>query len=124
MYSPVNLAGIPQNTSAVYRAVSIWKANNLHGNAGISHGGSGKGPRIHDFRHSFAVKSLRKMVYNKEDIMAVMPLLSQYLGHKNIYATQSYLQFTADMFPYVAETVQTALGNVIPGMEEYDEETY
>lgn len=93
-------------------------------NAGISHGGSGKGPRIHDFRHSFAVKSLRKMVYNKENIMAVMPLLSQYLGHKNIYATQTYLQFTADMFPYVTETVQTALGNVIPGMEEYDEETY
>lgn len=124
MYSPVNLAGIPQNTSAVYRAVSIWKANNLHGNAGISHGGSGKGPRIHDFRHSFAVKSLRKMVYNKENILAVMPLLSQYLGHKNIYATQSYLQFTADMFPYVTKTVQTALGNVIPEMEEYDEETY
>ena len=93
-------------------------------NAGISHGGSGKGPRIHDFRHSFAVKSLRKMVCNKEDIMAVIPLLSQYLGHKNIYATQSYLQFTADMFPYVTETVQTALGNVIPEMEEYDEETY
>ncbi len=93
-------------------------------NAGISHGGSGKGPRIHDFRHSFAVKSLRKMVYNKENIMAVMPLLSQYLGHKNIYATQTYLQFTADMFPYVTETVQAALGNVIPGMEEYDEEEY
>lgn len=93
-------------------------------NAGISHGGSGKGPRIHDFRHSFAVKSLRKMVCNREDIMAVMPLLSQYLGHKNIYATQNYLQFTADMFPYVTETVQTALGNVIPAMEEYDEKTY
>ncbi len=93
-------------------------------NAGISHGGSGKGPRIHDFRHSFAVKSLRKMVYNKEDIMAVMPLLSQYLGHKNIYATQSYLQFTADMFPYVTETVQNSLGDVIPEMEKYDEETY
>lgn len=93
-------------------------------NAGISHGGSGKGPRIHDFRHSFAVKSLRKMVCNKEDIMAVMPLLSQYLGHKNIYATQNYLQFTADMFPYVTETVQAELGNVIPGMEEYDEQTY
>jgi integrase len=93
-------------------------------NASISHGGTGKGPRIHDFRHSFAVKSLRKMVCNKEDIMAVMPLLSQYLGHKNIYATQSYLQFTADMFPYVAETVQTALGNVVPEMEGHDEEAY
>lgn len=93
-------------------------------NAGISHGGSGKGPRIHDFRHSFAVKSLRKMVYSEENIMAAMPLLSQYLGHKNIYATQNYLQFTADMFPYVTETVQTKLGSIVPGMEEPDEETY
>ena len=48
--------------------------------------------------------------------MAVLPLLSQYLGHKNIYSTQNYLQFTADMFPYVTETVQAELGNVIPGM--------
>lgn len=93
-------------------------------NAGISHGGTGKGPRIHDFRHSFAVKSLRKMIYNNDDIMAVMPLLSQYLGHKNIYATQNYLQFTADMFPYVTETIQNVLGDVVPGMEVYDEETY
>lgn len=92
--------------------------------AGISHGGTGKGPRIHDFRHSFAVKSLRKMIYNNDDIMAVMPLLSQYLGHKNIYATQNYLQFTADIFPYVTETVQNVLGDVVPGMEVYDEETY
>lgn len=88
--------------------------------AGISHGGAGKGSLIHDFRLSFAVKSLRKMIYSNEDIMAVMLLLSQYLGHKNIYATQNYLQFTADMFPYVTETVQTALGNIIPEMEEYD----
>ncbi len=92
--------------------------------AGISHGGTGKGPRIHDFRHSFAVKSLRKMIYNNDDIMAVMPLLSQYLGHKNIYATQNYLQFTADMFPYVTETIQNTLGDVVPRTEVYDEETY
>ncbi len=28
--------------------------------AGISHGGKGKGPRIYDFRHTFAVHSLKK----------------------------------------------------------------
>lgn len=56
-----------------------------------------------------------------KDIMAVMPLLSQYLRHKNIYATQTYLQFTADMFPYVTETIQNSLGNIIPGIEVSDE---
>lgn len=79
MYSPVNLAGIPQNTSAVYRAVSIWKANNLHGNAGISHGGSGKGPRIHDFRHSHASLLIS---------MGENPLLiKERLGHEKIQTT-------------------------------------
>jgi len=86
----------------VFRKI-LWMAR-------ISHGGRSHGPRTHDFRHTFAVKSLRKMIYANEDIMAVMPLLSQYLGHKNIYATQTYLQFTADMFPYVTETIQNSLG--------------
>jgi len=61
------------------------------------------------------------MIYANENIMAVMPLLSQYLGHKNIYATQTYLQFTVDMFQYVTETIQNSLGNVIPGIEVSDE---
>ncbi len=108
-YSPYS----EHDAYVVFRKV-LWMAK-------ISHGGRGHGPRIHDFRHTFAVKSLRKMIYANEDIMAVIPLLSQYLGHKNIYATQTYLQFTADMFPYVTETIQNSLGNVIPGIEVSDE---
>lgn len=90
---------------------ALWKA-------GISHGGAGKGPRVHDFRHTFAVKSLRKLVLHGENIMAVMPLLCQYLGHKNTSSTQTYLQFTADMFPHVITAVESSFGEIVPRMEE------
>jgi integrase len=92
----------------------LWKA-------GISHGGKGKGPRIHDFRHTFAVKSLRKLVLQNEDMLAVLPLLCKYLGHKNTHSTQTYLTFTAEMFPSVTSKVEAAFGNVIPCMEESHE---
>lgn len=36
--------------------------------AGISHQGKGKGPRVHDFRHTFAVHSLQKNVEHGKDI--------------------------------------------------------
>lgn len=49
---------VPYSEHEVYMVFrkALWKAR-------ISHGGSGHGPRVHDFRHTFAVKSLRKMVY-------------------------------------------------------------
>lgn len=100
-----------QNTKYMSFRKVLWKA-------GISHGGAGKGPRVNDFRHTFAVKSLRKLVLNGENIMAVMPLLCQYLGHKNTSSTQTYLQFTADMFPHVITAVESSFGEIVPRMEE------
>lgn len=85
--------------------------------AGISHGGPGKGPRVHDFRHTYAVKTLRKLVLEGANIMAVIPFLCQYLGHKNTASTQIYLQFTADMFPHVMSAIESSFGEVIPELE-------
>src|SRR5579872_752160 len=48
---------------------------------GIAHAGRGKGPRIHDFRHVFAVHTLRRWYQTGEDLDAKLPLLATYLGH-------------------------------------------
>lgn len=103
-------ARIPNNVYVVFRRI-LW-------DAGISHGGSQYGPRMHDFRHTFAVRSLRKLVQSGEDIRAVIPLLSKYLGHQDIYSTQVYLQFTVDMFPHVISQVEQSLGDIVPRKEE------
>ena len=69
--------------------------------AKIPHGGKGAGPRVHDLRHTFAVHCLRRAVKNGEDISAMLKYLSVYLGHADIFSTQTYLRLTADMYPHI-----------------------
>ena len=81
---------------------------------GISHGGRGKGPRIHDARHQFAVQSLRRWYQAGEDLDAKLPLLATYLGHVNLSGTQHYLHLTAELFPEITARSDAAFGDVIP----------
>ena len=81
---------------------------------GIPHAGRGKGPRIHDARHLFAVRVLRRWYRDGEDLDAKLPLLATYLGHQNLSGTQYYLHFTAELFPEITARADAAFGDVIP----------
>ena len=67
--------------------------------AGISHGGRGNGPRLHDVRHCFSVHSLAKMAADGVDLYYSLPILSEYLGHQSLEATEKYVRLTAEMYP-------------------------
>ena len=82
--------------------------------AGISHGGRGNGPRVHDFRHTFSVYSLKAMTDKGMDIYCALPLLSTYLGHASVSATGQYVRLTQDMFPEIIEKVNAIAAFVIP----------
>ena len=62
--------------------------------SGIPHRGKGEGPRLHDFRSTFAVHSLQKLGNLSGDINAYLEYLSLYMGHQSIYETQDYLWLT------------------------------
>lgn len=81
---------------------------------GIPHGGRGKGPRIHDYRHLFAVHALRRWYQSGEDLDAKLPLLATYLGHQNLSGTQRYLHLTAELFPEITARADASFGDVIP----------
>lgn len=53
----------------------------------------GRSPRIHDFRHSFAVNALLRWYRSGVDVQTKLPLLSAYMGHVNIGSTYYYLHF-------------------------------
>ncbi len=55
---------------------------------------TGNSPRFHDLRFTFAVKSLEKMQEENQDIYCTLPILSVYMGHKNITCTEYYLKYT------------------------------
>jgi integrase len=80
----------------------------------ISYEGRGKGPRLHDFRHTFSVHALQKWVSEEIDVYVALPILATYLGHKDTRMTQRYLRLTADIFPNVLEMSESYSGEVIP----------
>ena len=86
--------------------------------AGISHGGKGKGPRLHDLRHTFAVHRLKQWVEEGKDINAFLPLLKTYMGHTRLRQTAYYLRMTADVFPAVISSVENAFPELIPNIGE------
>jgi integrase len=49
------------------------------------------GPRLHDFRHRFAVQTLLRWYRSGEDVERRLPMLSTYLGHVHVADTYWYL---------------------------------
>lgn len=107
-----NIYGKKYTTNEVH----YWHMKLLY-RAGIAHGGKGYGPRVHDYRHTFAVHSLQKNIDNGQDVMATLPILATYLGHKDLRGTQYYLRLTADLYPYILETLENKYGKLVRGGE-------
>ena len=72
------------------------------------------GPRVHDFRHSFAVKCLKKWALEGEDLTNLLPYLAAYMGHSDFRGTQYYLRLTADLYPHIIDRLEVEFGYVIP----------
>jgi integrase len=86
--------------------------------AGISHGGRGNGPRLHDFRYTFSVSALKSMTDKGMDIYCALPILSTYLGHASVSATGKYVRLTQDMFPEIIAKTSAVAAFVVPGGEQ------
>jgi integrase len=63
---------------------------------------SGRRPRLHDLRHTFAVRALQNTPADRSRTGAHMVALATCMGHVNIYATYWYLEATADLMRDVA----------------------
>lgn len=70
----------------------------LRAHAGIGRTGSARyQPRLHDLRHTFAVHRLTSWYRQGADVQRLLPLLSVYLGHVHLGATQIYLSMTPEL---------------------------
>jgi integrase len=60
-------------------------------------------PRIHDLRHSFAVRSLEGCPRDRDAVSRHILALSTYLGHAHVTDTYWYLQATPALMAQIAE---------------------
>lgn len=60
-------------------------------------------PRLHDLRHSFAVRSLEQCTQDPDAVARHMTGLSTYLGHAHVTDTYWYLQATPSLLTRIAD---------------------
>jgi integrase len=67
----------------------------------------GRRPRVHDLRHTFAVR--RVVAWHREhgDVNQLLSLLSTYLGHVKVASTQVYLHPTLELLAAAGERFES-----------------
>lgn len=67
----------------------------------------GRWPRIHELRHTFAVRALESSPTSRQRIGQHMLALATYLGHVNINTTYWYLESTPELLRDIAVVAET-----------------
>lgn len=75
---------------------------------------SGGYPRLHDYRHTFAVRALARMDAAGADVRVALPLLSRYLGHCGPKETEYYLRLTEEGRASVLGRMASYAPGVVP----------
>jgi integrase len=74
---------------------------------GIRKPGVRNGPRLHDFRHRFAIQTLLRWYRRGAPVAQRMPVLSTYLGHGNVSGTYWYLSSTPELITAASKLIET-----------------
>lgn len=93
-----------------YAAVSVT-FRQLINNAGIGTGAP-SAPRLHDLRHTFAVRTLLGWYRAEEDVQSRIPSLSTYLGHREPASTYWYLSTAPELLALAAARQHAACSAV------------
>jgi len=73
---------------------------------GIRKPGVRHGPRLHDFRHRFAIETLLRWYRNGEEVDRRMPVLSTYLGHVSVNGTYWYVGSTPELSAAASKLIE------------------
>lgn len=72
-------------------------------------------PRVHDFRHSFAVAALTRWYQEDGDVQANLPRLALYMGHVSIASTVYYLRLMPEVVALAGQRFERACGALVQG---------
>jgi integrase/recombinase XerD len=78
----------------------------------------GRVPRIHDYRHGFAISALLRFYRAGFDLQTKLPLVGAYMGHASINATEYYLSFVPELAAAASERFSARFGNLVQALPE------
>lgn len=77
-------------------------------------GRKGRGPRLHDIRHRFAVATLIRWYREGRDVERELPKLSTYLGHVHVHHTYWYIEAVPELLRLATERLTEGRREVAP----------
>jgi len=85
-----------------------WTFVRLSHRIGLRGPSDRRGPRIHDLRHAWVIRTLRRCYRAGEDVERRMPAIATYLGHGHVSDTYWYLSATPDLLKLAAARLDRA----------------
>jgi integrase len=96
---PLDIGDVHRTFYRLSRAIGLRGPTDSHG------------PRLHDFRHRFAVETLMNWYRSAEDIERRLPVLSTYLGHVHVADTYWYLSAHPQLLTLAMARLQRRWGD-------------
>ncbi|MGH2628485.1 MAG: tyrosine-type recombinase/integrase [Anaerolineales bacterium] len=92
--------------------IARWTFIKLSRQIGLRGPQDRSGPRLHDFRHRFAVRTLLGWYRGGRDVERLMPLLSTYLGHTHVADTYWYLSAAPELLSLAGARLERTWGGL------------
>lgn len=96
-----------------YAESSLWCGLQLLFKGAKIQTAQGRHPRIHDFRHSFAVNALVRWYQQGADVQSKLPFLAAYLGHASPLSTYYYLHFVEPLRALASQRFAEHYGRLV-----------
>ncbi len=87
-----------------------WTFIKLSRQTGLRGQDDRRGPRLHDFRHGFAIQTLLHWYRTGVDVEQHLPELATYLGHTHVTDTYWYLSAAPELLQLAAERLENKAG--------------
>jgi integrase/recombinase XerD len=89
-----------------------WTFVQLSQQIGLRRPSDRYGPRLHDFRHAFSVRTLVRWYRAGLDVERRMLALSTYLGHTHVADTYWYLSAAPELLEFASARLEKSLGDL------------
>jgi len=89
-----------------------WTFRRMSHQIGLRGPNDRRGPRIHDLRHTFVVRTMQSWYRANMDVERHLPKLSTYLGHGHVSDTYWYLTGTPELLQWAVKRVDSTKGDL------------
>jgi integrase len=99
---------VSERGAPITRCMAEWTFAQVSRSVGLRPPGKGHGtgPRLHDMRHRFAVRTLIEWYRAGLDVDAEIPKLATYLGHRQVRDTYWYLEAVPELLQLATKRLE------------------